>query len=491
MSNDIEPNDSESNDIDFSKLMSLLSTIAETVEMESRVPKTPFVDTLSDEDVIDLTTTLYEVADEYLQEHVIQMHEPNFHGKMIDDITIMMFDIWVDADLCSHGLEDGDSDDDYAEVHAFIRCVITDYFTLRQEWDSTIPLRSSCRSSIKSLCISTLSATIDHLRTLPQPTQRTNEWYEFRHQLITASNLGKIFGSEASRNSLIYEKCQPLKQTSVGDSASSTYVNTMSPMHWGQKYEPVSVMVYENMYNTLVEDFGCIQHPCCKCIGASPDGINVDKTSPIYGRMLEIKNIVNRDITGIPLKAYWIQMQVQMETCDLDTCDFLETRFKEYENENEFYSESTDLKRGVILHFIDKISNDTQTYSGAPHYEYMPFDIELSKETIDKWISDRKSSLENSHSLYETLFWKLPEWSCVLVERNRTWFQKARPFIEDTWKTIVKERELGYTHRAPVKRIVKKDVMVGTVDDTNSKTISNLPTTKGVCLVKLDENEEL
>ena len=33
--------------------------------------------------------------------------------------------------------------------------------------------------------------------------------------------------------------------------------------------------------------------------------------------------------------------------------------------------------------------------------------------------------------------------------------------------------------------------MVGTVDDTNSKTISNLPTTKGVCLVKLDENEEL
>jgi hypothetical protein len=262
-------------------------------------------------------------------------------------------------------------------------------------------------------------------------------------------------------------------------------------MHWGQKYEPVSVMVYENMYNTMVEDFGCIQHPCCKCIGASPDGINVDKTSPIYGRMLEIKNIVNRDITGIPLKAYWIQMQVQMETCDLDTCDFLETRFKEYENENEFYSESTDLKRGVILHFIDKISNDTQTYSGAPHYEYMPFDIELSKETIDKWISDRKSSLENSHSLYETLFWKLPEWSCVLVERNRTWFQKARPFIEDTWKTIVKERELGYTHRAPVKRIVKKDVMVGTVDDTNSKTISNLPTTKGVCLVKLDENEEL
>jgi len=486
MSNAIEPNGSESNDIDFSKLMSLLSTIAETVEMESRVPKTPFIDTLTDEDVIDLTITLYEVADEYLQEHVIQMHEPNFHEKMVDDVTTTMFDIWVDAGLCSHGLEDGDSDDDYVEVHSFIQCVITDYFTLSREWDSTIPLRSSTIMNInKSLCIPTLSSTIDRLRKLPQPKQRTNEWYEFRHQLITASNLGKIFGSEASRNSLIYEKCQPLRQVSADDSSPSMYVNTLSPMHWGQKYEPVSVMIYEKMYDTVIEDFGCIQHPHCKCIGASPDGINVDKTSPIYGRMLEIKNIVNRDITGIPSKAYWIQMQVQMETCDLDTCDFLETRFKEYENENEFYNESTDLKRGVILHFIDKI------HSGIPHYEYMPFDIELSKDAVDKWILSVKSTLEDSYSLYETLFWKLPEWSCVIVERNRSWFQKARPFIEDTWKTIVKERVMGCEHRAAKKRIVKQDVIVGTVDDTNCKTISNLPTTKGVCLVKLDDNEEL
>ena len=31
-------------------------------------------------------------------------------------------------------------------------------------------------------------------------------------------------------------------------------------------------------------------------------GINVDKKSPLFGRMLEIKNIVNREITGIPKK---------------------------------------------------------------------------------------------------------------------------------------------------------------------------------------------
>ena len=51
--------------------------------------------------------------------------------------------------------------------------------------------------------------------------------------------------------------------------------------------------------------------------------------------MLEIKNIVNREITGIPKNEYWIQTQIQMETCDLSFCDFVETRIKEFSNEEE------------------------------------------------------------------------------------------------------------------------------------------------------------
>ena len=54
------------------------------------------------------------------------------------------------------------------------------------------------------------------------------------------------------------------------------------------------------MNNTKISDFGCIQHEKYNYIGASPDGINTDPNSILYGRMLEIKNIVNRDITGIP-----------------------------------------------------------------------------------------------------------------------------------------------------------------------------------------------
>ena len=34
-------------------------------------------------------------------------------------------------------------------------------------------------------------------------------------------------------------------------------------------------------------------------------------------------------------------MQLQLECCDLEYCDFLETRFKEYEEEEEFYNEDS------------------------------------------------------------------------------------------------------------------------------------------------------
>lgn len=70
--------------------------------------------------------------------------------------------------------------------------------------------------------------------------------------------------------------------------------------------------------------------------------------------MIEVKNIVNRDITGIPLQDYWIQMQVQMEVCDLDECDFIETRIKEYPDKADFYADESGKSKGVILYLVSK-----------------------------------------------------------------------------------------------------------------------------------------
>ena len=58
--------------------------------------------------------------------------------------------------------------------------------------------------------------------------------------------------------------------------------------------------------------------------------------------MLEIKNVVSREISGIPKFEYWVQMQIQMEVCDLNECDFLETKFVEYENYEDYLNDNTD-----------------------------------------------------------------------------------------------------------------------------------------------------
>jgi len=60
-----------------------------------------------------------------------------------------------------------------------------------------------------------IGAQLTVLRGKPQPAQRTPEWYKFRHNLITASNAYKAFESQATKNQLIYEKCQPLKDFSI------------------------------------------------------------------------------------------------------------------------------------------------------------------------------------------------------------------------------------------------------------------------------------
>ena len=46
--------------------------------------------------------------------------------------------------------------------------------------------------------------------------------------------------------------------------------------------------------------------------------------------------------------------------------------------------------------------------------------------------------------------------SCVLVFRNRKWFEKAILEINNLWQTIVNERKNGYEHRAPTKRQKKE-----------------------------------
>ena len=106
----------------------------------------------------------------------------------------------------------------------------------------------------------------------------------------------------------------------------------------GIKFEDTAQKIYEHLTNTKVGEYGCIRHKTIHHLGASPDGIVIECDDPkLAGRMLEIKCLYSRKLTGIPLYKYWVQCQLQMEVCNLEYCDFFECKIDETLSDTEFY----------------------------------------------------------------------------------------------------------------------------------------------------------
>jgi hypothetical protein len=444
-------------------------------------------ETFTQEEVDAFYEAVFYYIDYLVMSNISSFSDPHFHKKVELGIYELLEATF--SDICGTDLFMITYDMEI-ELESIVDSCIEDYFT------SIVPLRSYSTSFIRQSCDVSLSQSrvrvqqnIEYLRSVPQHPQRTPEWYKRRNEMITASSAWKVFKSDSNINQIVYEKCSAAATAAAATLASASaslteslssddtdatnetivssvsaptpaptpikaqYVNVNSPLHWGQKYEEISRMIYESRNNTQVGEFGCIPHSAYPFLGASPDGINIDPSSPLYGRMLEIKNIVNREIDGVPLEEYWIQMQLQMQVCKCDECDFLETRFKEYADEEEFLKDSASdfdnefhltaarTLKGVFSYFIKD--------GGAPVYYYAP--LYLTRKEYDTWseeIIDKHTDLVWIKNIY----WYLDQYSCVLVLRNDIWFQHAIPQIEKVWNIIVRERETGFIHRAPKKR---------------------------------------
>jgi len=411
----------------------------------------------SEEEILDLEIDIHDYVDDYLHKNGIQQCQPDFYKTMVDAATQEFLDDLICSGIVEFSIEYYDAvfRKFRKRVHRFVK----NYYHIHQ-----IPRRSYSNprtTTYDNVDKEFVKSQIGRLRAIKQPAQRTPEWYAFRQNLITASNIWKAIGSEANRNSLICEKCKPISAVVAGggegeaETTTSNSVNTDSPLHWGVKYEPLTVMLYEKRNKVKVGEFGCIQHPKHSFIGASPDGIVVSEDSPAFGRMLEIKNVVSREITGVPKMDYWVQMQIQMEVCDLNECDFLETQFKEYDETEDdlFYKNKHQyLYNGVILYFVVRDFTD-----GRPHYVYMPFDVRLNKVDVNAWIDRQKATLKDTHILFKRIYWYCETYSCVLVKRNRLWFDMMVPKVKELWDIVERERVEGYEHRLPKKRAPAAD----------------------------------
>jgi hypothetical protein len=461
----------------------------------------------------ELETESHEFFGTYLENRIVELHDPDFYENMIDECAHHLFDDCVCSGYITCDAVALDTNEEYAAIlFAEFRQTIAAFAHV---FHKMMGLRRRSYKHPKvhhyvNVDKEDLDARLAWIRGAYQPAQRTPEWHLFRHGLITASNIWKAFGTEASINSLICEKCVPMSSlrhrtasvddgledevlstpiivpanpvSSVAPSSSITSVNTQSPLHWGVKYEPVTAMIYQKRLNAELGEFGCIQHKEHPFIGASPDGIVITRDHPAYGRMLEIKNVVNREINGIPSMAYWIQMQVQMEVCNLEECDFVETVFKEYDytEEEKFYSNAKNRVyeyNGVILYFIKRDYSDS-----SPKYVYMPMSghSDLDKVHVNAWIEEQKQMIKEEYVLFKRIYWYCETFSCVLVHRSREWFAAALPKVREIWATIEKERISGCEHRQPKK----KKVAIGTSDASNA---SNRPASK--CLIDLSTME--
>jgi hypothetical protein len=53
----------------------------------------------------------------------------------------------------------------------------------------------------------------------------------------------------------------------------------------------------------------------------------------------------------------------------------------------------------------------------------------------------------------KNIYWRLQEYSCILILRNKYWFQTAITEIEKVWKIIENEKHTGYEHRIAKKNV--------------------------------------
>lgn len=445
----------------FKNALTGLTNIIDEIQAEDDVQY------FNEEEELELHDNCIYLMEEFMKDNIIVITDPDFDDIFDENIKEMMAALFEEDLFYNDDAED--------ELDEIILEAKTDFFK-----NYMVPRSYSDTRILLKPDYEFIAEQLNVLRNKPQPAQRTKEWYLFRHNLITASNAYKAFESQATQNQLIYEKCQPLN-AAVFDSdveEEVKMVNVNSTLHWGQKYEPLSVLIYEHDYDAKVEDFGCIQDEECLFLGASPDGIITDIKSERYGRMLEIKNIVNREIDGIPKKEYWIQMQLQMKVCNLDECDFLETKFIEYtdrvafeeDTNDDIYEDDKGLEfknlclskdsktKGIIIYF--------HTKEGKPHYVYKPLDI-IHPHDIIEWedkMLDLYQSEKYNYLYMKFIYWKLDKVSCVLVCRNRQWFEYAKNELKEIWSIIETERISGFEHRAPNRKTKKDATMYNAFD---------------------------
>lgn len=301
------------------------------------------------------------------------------------------------------------------------------------------------------------SKIFEQIRSIILPEQRSPEWFAMRNGKITASDGGAVVGKN---------KHEPQYNFILKKVLGSTF-ETGEACYHGKKFEQVVTMMYEYKNDVYTEEFGLLGHPEYYFLGASPDGIcspyKRDKITPtpLVGRMLEIKCPLMRKIkysgdikdTICPI-YYWCQVQLQLECCDLDECDFVQCNIEEYKSREDWLNDTDDefdfkskkygLERGVIIELLSaKLSEDDftdgevklSTVYNQASFIYPP-KIDMSIDELDNWILNEINNLKPTVKLHRIIYWRLIENNCTLILRDNQWFKDNLETLRTIWSYV-------------------------------------------------------
>jgi putative phage-type endonuclease len=338
---------------------------------------------------------------------------------------------------------------------------------------------------------------IEKLKAIKQYEQKSEGWFKQRDGCLTATAVSTVIDDNPYEYpvELFLDKCGRKKDFIVSE-----------PTHHGNKYEEIASMFYSYRNNIEVYEYGLLQHPIHKFIGASPDGIceknrydqnkhsypetkeSVDnkELSTLVGRLLEIKCPYSRTIlTKGKLDGdmcphyYYIQVQTQLYVTGMSECDFLQCCIKEYSCWDDFVDDShpridsisktTGLEKGCIIQLFDKSKlSDPKCHLHAK-YIY-PKKLHMTNSEIKQWIAEvfiefGSTPDSKSHILVKPIYWHLRNFTCNLIKLDKQKYEKEIiPMLNQFWNYV------EYFKRKP-KKLDKIETLIKKHGKDSSKKI--------------------
>lgn len=379
--------------------------------------------------------------------------------EIIDDIEDTLFDLYEDDEM---------NEEEIYSITEELEMTARDYYEI---------IRNLSADDVSNN--ETIDRSILRIEPYRGGAQRTLEWHLTRHNMLTASIAYDVMNVDISKKrgmAVIRGKIEPPVTDSLSNTSEiednspivKSFVtgnipsNPDAPHVRGTRYEPIIRNIYSRLNGDVpISEYECIPHETYNYIGASPDGIITE--GKYKGKMLEIKcpqpHSAFKDGNTVR-EEYWHQIQVQLNVCDLNECDYVRAivydsptisgvleimKDKLSQLQINYNTQETDLCQNILSMgtvWMDGISGS---------YVYEAPGTFTTEETIHTRPHTMPIFIRHYFILQR-------DWLVLPVRRNKEWFNNVYvPQATMVWNEILKAREnpSEWMERHPVNRRTK------------------------------------